>query len=170
MVEELQVSFGKAVIKESGNVLKNISQILRENECFGQLVASKAIVSERQIQHAVEQTLWAFENGRNFVESKELELLIRLSGIKNAQKAIGAIGLKEGAQEIVIIAFGKKPEKAVREIQTLLKFKEGKHKIDAKAVQEFFGITENELAVLKDRKKALESAVIERIALLELEH
>jgi len=170
MVGKLKIAFGKAVIKESGNMLKNISQILRDNECFGQLAASKAIASERHVRHAVGQTLWAFENKRNFVESKELELLIRLSGIKNAQKAIGAIGIREGEQEIAIIAFGERPEKALKEIKALIGFKEARHSANIKELERLFGIGKKELAAFKDRKKALESAVIEKIALLELEH
>lgn len=172
MVGKLQVSFGKAVIKESGNMLKNISQILEENECFGQAVSSKSLASKKHAEHAVEQTLMAFRNKRNFVEKKELELLLRLSGLKSLPKAIEAFGLKDGEQEIALIAFGERPENAVKEIKELLELKEAKHNPDLKAVKEQFDIKESELSSFKGRQKpsALESAVLEKIALLELEH
>ena len=96
-------------------------------------------------------------------------MLIRLSGRKQVGKAVEALGVKEGMQEIAVIAVGENGEKAVREIALLLKLEKTKHKPDAAFLKKAFGIPENELKLLKEREKALESAVLEKAALVELE-
>ena len=166
---KVSVAFGKAVIKELDNTLKKVSEIMQSNGCFGQVVNARAIASEKHIRQAAEQAVSAFGQGSNFSNRQEMELLIRLSGRKQVGKAVEALGVKEGMQEIAVIAVGENGEKAVREIALLLKLEKTKHKPDAAFLKKAFGIPENELKLLKEREKALESAVLEKAALVELE-
>jgi tRNA threonylcarbamoyladenosine modification (KEOPS) complex Cgi121 subunit len=157
------ISFGKAVIKDSDNMLKKVLEILEKNQCFGQIANAKAIVSEKHCLYAVEQTISAFEQGSNFAKRKEIELLLRLSGRKQLEKALQAVGVKEGKaeQEIMVIAVGENSEKAVKEIEEFLKLKKAKFKPDLKALKEIFGIPESE--------KRIEDAVLEKSAMIALE-
>ena len=164
------VAFGKAVIKELDNTLKNIAGILAKNQCFGQVVNARAIASEKHIRQAVEQSLAAFgQEGSNFSNRQEMELLIRLSGRKQIGKAVEALGIKEGMQEIAVIAAGENGEKAVKEIALFLKLEKTRHKPDAAFLKKAFGISEKELAILLEKEKAVESAVLEKATLVELE-
>lgn len=169
MIEKTSIAFGKAVIKDSEEAFKNILEILAENQCFGQAVRQECIASEAHIAQAIEQTQSAFANGSNFAKRKELELLLMLSGKKQFLKAIGLLGLKNGKQDVAVIAVGENSRKAVKEIKDFLFLKEHKFKPGFKQLQKLFEIPEKEATLLKSRKKSIENAVKEKCALLELE-
>ncbi|MDO8646822.1 MAG: KEOPS complex subunit Cgi121, partial [Candidatus Diapherotrites archaeon] len=95
-MEKTSTAFGEAIIKDSEEVIKNILEILAKNQCFGQVLSSKAIVSEKHLLQAVEQTESAFANGTSFAKRKEMELLLRISGKKQFPKALEILGVKEG--------------------------------------------------------------------------
>lgn len=159
------ISFGKAVIKESSDILKKVLEILEKNQCFGQIANAKAIASEKHCLYAIEQTLSAFETGSNFAKRKEIELLLKLSGRKQLEKALLACGIKEGKEKqgIAVIAVGENCGKAVKEIEKLLELEKAKTKFkpDLKALRKTYEIPKDE--------KRIEDAVLEKIALIALE-
>ena len=169
LMEKTSTAFGEAIIENSEEVIKNILEILAKNQCFGQILSSRAIVSERHLLQAIEQTESAFANGTSFAKRKEMELLLRISGKKQFPKAIEMLGIGKGNQRIALIAVGENSEKAIAEMKKFLKFKKKKLKPSFKSLQKLFEIPEKELGILKDRKKALENAVLEKIALIALE-
>jgi len=169
MNPKLAIAFGKAVIKDSDDIIKNILAILAKNECFGQVASNKAIVSKKQVLQAVEQTLSAFTNGTNFAKREEIELLLRLSGRKQLPKALEILGVKNGRQEVAVIAIGENAEKAVAEIKEFLKLKEQKLKTDFKELKKAFEIGKKEERLLKNKEKSFENLVLEKISLIALE-
>ena len=168
-MEKTSTAFGEAIINNPEEVFKNILAILAKNQCFGQILSSKAIVSEKQFLQSAEQTQSAFLQGTSFAKRKEMELLLRISGKKQFQKAIEVLGIKKGKQSIALIAVGENSEKAITEMKDLLRLKERKLKPDFKALQKIYGIPEKQARLLKNRKESIEKAVLEKITLITLE-
>lgn len=168
-MEKTSIAFGEAIIKDSEEVIKNILEILAKNQCFGQILSSKAIISEKQLLQAAEQTESAFANGTNFAKRREMELLLRVSGKKQFPKAIELLGIQNGKQGIALVAVGQDCEKAIAEMKAAVKLKEQKLRPDFKALQKTFEIPEKQAKLLKDRKESIENAVLEKIAVVALE-
>lgn len=168
------IELGKANIKHSELVIKKLSEQAKK-AVFLQLLNAKAICSEQQFLFAAKHAISALSEARAFSNRLEIELLLRITATRQIGKALEIAGIKNGAQEIAILALSKEKramEKAMGEIKKEISFKPNKNfwKNSSKKNKAFlmkkFNITEIELAALKDLKeKALESAIIERMAL-----
>ena len=174
------VESGIISIESVEKSINNFSQILQSSDCFGQIVNAKAIASEKHCLAALEQTITAFESNFGIAKSKSIELLLRLSGKKQVSEALQLMQLKQGKQETVLVIAGKKEkkvkecfEKAVKEFnfESNLAILKQNPKKNFEFLQKAFCVSEGELESLAvfERKKALEKAIVEKIALLELE-
>lgn len=162
------IESGKTNIQNAESVIKKLSETAKAG-VFIQLVQSKAICSNNQILAAAKHAITATEQGTAFSQRLEIELLLRVTATRQIGKAVETAGIKEGEQEITIIALSKDKkalEDAIAETKKELNFKPAKTKPDTTYLKKIFNITDNELLALSDKKEtALELAIIERIAL-----
>lgn len=178
----LLTSSGTADIIDAGATIKKLMVLPKslssgnEKEIIFQAFSIMPVISEFQIEAAVEQTFSAFEGKNNILSRPSLEFLLRLSGKRELNDALDACGLKNGKQGICIAIFaGTKEEcfglyeKAAeilcfKEDETLFEknFKKNKSKI-----RELFEIPAGKFKGPEEKKLA-ESFAIEKTALLSL--
>lgn len=168
----LMLEFGLLETNDTDNTIKIFMQILRKNSCFGQLASLSLVSSQRQILHAAEHTLSAFESKTNNSEKKELEFLLWLSASSQLKPALEAFSIKPGKNKAFAAAIGKNPEKALKAAMKAVSFKpssgifEKNLQENFKEIQKFYSIPEAALEALKGfgRKHALQELVLEKIA------
>lgn len=167
------IELGKADIKDAESVIKKLSERAKTG-VFLQLLDARCLCSEEQFFFAAKHAIDAVSEARGFSNRLEIELLLRLTATRQIGKALEIAGIKEGEQELAIVGISqdtKALQTAFLEIKRGLGFKqEDLLKNSAVKNRAFlmkaFNVTEKELLALKDLKeKALESAIIERIAL-----
>lgn len=170
------IKSGSVNINNLAATIKKLS-LCSSRKKFVQLCPIEPISSLNQIIFAAEQAIDSFNKGTNFSKKIELEFLLRLSGTRQINKAIGKMLLKEGRNRVVLVAAAKKREKVkelLKEIEKQVGFREdgnlmkgvGKNK---KYLMEIYSLGEEELESLMDKENALEEAVLEKIALVALE-
>ena len=135
---------------------------------FVQILPTRLIAGQNHLLSAIENTFSSFKNKSNFSKKPELELIIRLTGIKQLNKALRKAEF--GKEDLVLIIDSKNKGK-IDSIKKELGFAEknfelGKNK---KYLMKFFNITKEELNSLADLKNPLEEIIIERCSLVSLE-
>lgn len=181
MKTRLQDNF---LVFESGftniiNIDVSIKKVMSELSLLGitgQGLALKTIAGKKQILLAVKQTIKAFQEKKSFLAQPELELILRMTARKQTKGLLEEVGLKEGRQEALLLAFGKN-EKKVRKGFELMKkefnFKNEKKLLEKSAeknalfLKKFFGLSQEMIKAFKDlkEKEALEELILEKIAL-----
>ncbi|MCK4973579.1 MAG: hypothetical protein KAS52_09670, partial [Candidatus Heimdallarchaeota archaeon] len=89
--------------------IDNLFELIKENQNDSisiQVIDPTWIVSKKHLQAAVYHTLNAFKNVRNIARGSETELLIRLSGFRQINKAVKAFGINDQTKTLLLIAFG----------------------------------------------------------------
>jgi tRNA threonylcarbamoyladenosine modification (KEOPS) complex Cgi121 subunit len=177
------ISIGKADINNVEELIKNISLSKKgAGALIFQGFSLKPIASIHQVLSAADSSINAFNEGFEITKSIDLELLLRLSGIRQVNKALDLIGLKQGKQEACFIAVSetKNANKTRQALTSFLKsiaFKEvpglleKNLKANSRFLQEFYGITEKELKALKDlgsTEIALKELILEKAALINV--
>lgn len=168
------IESGKANIKDAGLVIKKLSESAK-NGVFLQVLNAKAICSGEQFLFAAKQAICAEREGTAFSGRMEMELLLRVTATRQINRAVEIAGIKNGAQDVAIAGISKDKkalEKAFAEMRKEIRFRPAPKilKESSRANRAFlvkaFGITGKELLALESLgDKALESAIIERIAL-----
>ncbi len=178
--EFISISSGIVCIEDINKTIKTITLIASERNAFAQLCSLKPVCSPQQVLAAFEHAHSAISNGTAFAKTLELEFLLRLAGTKKIDSALKILGLQKGKQEVLLVVSAEN-EKALdeieREIKKTIKFGENLELLKTNLKRNFsemkktYCISDSELKALSDlgKEKALESAVIERIALVALE-
>jgi len=135
---------------------------------FVQIVPSRLIGGQNHLLSAIENTLSSFQSKSNFSKKPELELILRLTGIKQLNKALKKA---EFGKEDLVLIIGSKNKNKINSIKKKLGFVEKKFELgkNKNYLIKFFNITKNELKSLADLKNPLEEIIIERCAFVSLE-
>lgn len=175
------ISIGKADINNVEELIKNISLSKKgAGALIFQGFSLKPIASIHQVLSAVDSSINAFKEGFGITKSIDLELLLRLTGIRQVNKALDLIGLKQGKQEACFIAASEtnnanKSRQALTSFLNSIAFKEvpglleKNLKANFNALKDFYHVTDKELNALKDlgsKKTVLKELVLEKIALI----
>ncbi|MHA1203556.1 MAG: KEOPS complex subunit Cgi121 [Candidatus Heimdallarchaeaceae archaeon] len=133
-----------------------------------QVLDPKYIISKKQLEIAIYQTIVAFHSNENIARDKGTELLLRLSGYRQIKKALIVFGIEEQSKYVMFIGFGDSEEEINR---SLVKISEEigfnvKESIqlpvsNIKILKDFYDYNEN----IDD----LEKAAIEKIVTLKLD-
>ncbi len=88
----------------------NMEQMIKfmEKNAETQIVSLKLAFTEKNVEHAVKETLRAIKQGRNISRKTNIELVLRLAGERQIQKALKKVGLEE--KNLVFICFNDQPE------------------------------------------------------------
>lgn len=169
-----EIESGKANIKNTNLLIKKLSETAKKG-VFLQVLRAEAICSPEQFWFAAKHSVSAQKEGTAFSPRMEIELLLRITTTRQINRAVEIAGVRDGAQEVVILglALDKSAlETEMKQLEKEIDFKNNKALLEQSAkknraaLMKAFGITEGELQALKGKKgKALENAIIEKIAL-----
>ncbi|GEM_PF-3252089 len=182
MVEKIkgqfvQIKTGLVKINSLPSTIKSLSRVASEplspKDGFVQVFSQKNVVSKKQILFALSHSLSSFDTSSNRLNLKALEFLLTVFACTQLDPAIDAADLKEGKNEVFLVAVypsKKELSEIGKKAAKLLSFKPkkiGKRVVEKKekSLQEFFGISSQEISTLKGRKFPLEDLVLEKIAL-----
>lgn len=168
----VKISGGDAKIREVEKAIGCIEGIDSSNETTSQIFNAKRIAGKNHLLHALKLALESLEKGNQFADDPRIELTCWTAALRQIDKAINRVGVKEDSDEIAVITIGedsKGVKKSQRKIFRELDIKEDEgvleitdEKIDD--LQEAFSILRTQLKI-----SSLEDIVIEKIALLGLE-
>lgn len=136
------------------------------NESSLQILDPSWIVSEKHLKIALYHTMKAFYSKRNIAREKETEILIRLSGYRQINKALMMLGVKDSTEKILIFAFGEKQEENNRLIAKFIKesqLHETDERLPVSSIEELSNYHK-----CNNNIDELEKRVIEKIALIEV--
>jgi tRNA threonylcarbamoyladenosine modification (KEOPS) complex Cgi121 subunit len=162
-------------------VLKKVSSVNSRQGPVFQLVSIAPLVSEKQVLVAVEQTSSAFDSGTAISSTLEFEFLLRLAGRRQIKDALAVLSLKEGvAKEAVLVGVGSSKSLLQKKAQNLghalgLRPQKGlfesNFRKNKSLVLKSYAISPQQLSSFgnADEKAAIESLVLEKIALVALE-
>lgn len=177
-----------AVIKAGSANISDIERVLKEIEgiaakgCFVQLCSLRPVAGFLHVQAALGQALSALERKNSFSKNPSLEFLLRLTGKRQIGKALKIAGLVEdvkGEKQNVLLVIAGSQKKELAEAETKIKklisfsgdntlFTTNAKK-NKRFIMKTFGISERLLTTLSDLPNPLESAAVEKTALLALE-
>lgn len=168
---------GNITVLNIEETIKNLLLLGKKHSCILHAVKVKPIASQKHLFHALDQTIDSFSKGSNISKKPEIEAMLRLSGTRQFENALKILGLEKRRNEIVLFSFGKNAEKAVKEAAKAIGLKEDKNLLEKNLkknfsyLKELYEIPDLELKALKDlgKLKALEFAVLEKIALIALQ-
>ncbi len=92
-----------------------------ESHCYNQLLNPQLIVSKRQLKVAIYQTMTAIRKNLTIATDNGIELLIRLSGEKQINKALRYFGVNKSTEKIILVSFGENKDKCYSSHQEIIK-------------------------------------------------
>ena len=174
--EHIILDFGQILIENGDASIKSVITAAQEEGMFSQLITAKAVVSPFHVLAAYEQAKGAVENKHAFARSLELEFLLRLTAQTQLEEAFKILQFSKGNQSAVMISAGSTSKKVANFTVKLYKkigFKPLKKvpSPDPQKIKSLFKISDSSLVPSKGSSKLeqLENAVIEKMALIELE-
>lgn len=172
--------FKNAKIKDIEELFRKIS-IEKPTNVEVQFFDASLVATWQHLYFAILNALTAFKNKQNISKTLAIETMLCASAQRQIRRAVELIGIKPNSSEIAAIAVGEEPKTvktAMRMISKHIKA-ESDDKVleltDAKMekIQKFFGISDLEIETVAkkdDLKEALVDLVIERMALLSVQH
>ncbi len=168
-------------INSLDSLLKKLSSANSSPNTVFQLVSLSPLISKRQVLAAMEHACSAFDSKTAISSRLEFELLLRLAGKRQIKESLELLSLKEEAeQEAVLIGIGldkKQLEKEAQNVGQQLCFRpqnrlfEKNFQKNKPLILKSYGISEKQIRSFGNRKEkdAIESLVIEKMALVALE-
>jgi KEOPS complex subunit Cgi121 len=146
-----------------------------------QFFDAELVATWQHLYFAVLNALTAFKNKQNISKALAIEIMLYASAQRQIRKAMELIGIKPNSSKIVVIAVGEDPKTVETALSIVSKHVEAERDenilevTDAKAkkIQEAFEISDLEIETVAkgdDLKGALVDLVIERMALLSVQH
>jgi tRNA threonylcarbamoyladenosine modification (KEOPS) complex Cgi121 subunit len=172
---------GLVDINSLDTVLKKVSTANSAANAVFQLVSLLPLVSEKQVFAALEQACSAFDSKTAISNRLEFELLLRLAGRRQITEALKLLSPTEGGeQEVVLIGIGSGKKTLEKKAQNLghalglrpkNKLFETNFRKNKSLILKSYGVSEQSIRSFENwnEKDAVESLVIERIALVSLE-
>lgn len=146
-----------------------------------QFFDARLVATWQHLYFSALNALTAFKNRDNISNSLAMECLLYASAQRQIRKAMKILGVKTDLSQIAVLAIGEKTSSLKRTLSlvlsqikgvrddTVLKLSSEKSPI----IRNFFGISEVELETIMNQggvEKALRKLVIERVALLAVQH
>ncbi len=168
-------------INSLDSLLKKLSSANSSPNTVFQLVSLSPLISKRQVLAAMEQACSAIDSGSAISSRLGFELLLRLAGRRQIKESLELLSLKEGAeQEAVLIGIGLDKKQLEKEAQNLghalgLRPKtnlfEKNFQKNKPLILKSYGISLPQIRSFEKwkEKDAIESLVIEKMALVALE-
>ncbi len=155
MLRDAEVIAGESKLTKE-ELIKKVSELNKASSAqLVQVFDADTIVSPIHVKFAFFHALKAFENGKNIMRDKGLEVLLRAAGSRQLKEATERVGVKD-PKRIVIGCIGNK-KKILRLLESNEKrFVHG----NRKAVAQLFNL---------NPKSDLDKQIIEKIVLLQLD-
>ena len=146
-----------------------------------QFFDAELVATWQHLYFAVLNALTAFKNKQNISKALAIEIMLYASAQRQIRKAMELIGIKPNSSEIAVVVVGENPKTVKTALSTVLKHFNAEQDngvlelTDAKmkGIQRVFGISNLEIETIAkgdDFKEALVDLVIERMALLSVQH
>lgn len=146
-----------------------------------QFFDARLVSTWRHLYFAALNALNAFKNKDNISHSLAMESLLYASAQRQIRKSMKILGVKADLSEIAVLVIGGDPSSLKLALSLVLKRVRGERddtvlqlspeKINV--IRKFFGISDVELETIMDHgdvEKALRRLIIERVALLAVQH
>lgn len=91
------------------DVLDDINKIKSEDSVV-QLINADLVTGKKQVLHAINQSILAFNRNENFANDLGVEICVRCSAQKQISKAFNLLGLKKGQMNICAILLNPNDE------------------------------------------------------------
>lgn len=172
--------FKNAKIKDIKELLKKISREKPQNVEV-QFFDASLVATWQHLYFAVLNALTAFKNKQNISKSLTMEAMLYASAQRQIRKAVELIGIKPNSSEIATVIIGENQKTVENALSTVSKHIEAERddkvlevtEAKAKEIQRVFGISDLEIETVaseNDSRKVLVDLVIERMALLSVQH
>ncbi|MEM2839204.1 MAG: KEOPS complex subunit Cgi121 [Thermoplasmata archaeon] len=148
--------------KSKEELLRIIAELGREKATSIQLIDSKKIFGRDHLRAAFEKTVRSFRSERNVSDSPVTEMMLYLSGCRQIQEALDAIGLKEQSKSLILLS-----DREPGDISKLLSLEEDESVLspEGKDVRSL-GISDIEISTV--REKDAPDLVLERVASVDV--
>lgn len=143
--------------------LADLDAVAESHECIVQAFDARYVAGTEHLRSAVEHARRAIDRGENVADSPAVEVLCYAAGRRQIDRAM-EMGVEVGDQEIVIVAAGDDEAAAAEAIRE--RVQPAAVEPDPALIESFFGITGPER---RATDADLESLVLERVALLDVE-
>lgn len=166
------VTGGFVEIKDVEKIIEKLDEVDGKYGTISQVFDAKTIAGKTHVRHASKLALESLESGRSFAKSSSIELTCWVAGMRQINKSLDRVGVKEDSSEIVIVTIGEKESEAleaqkeliqdmgVEKDEQVLEIDEDKKENLAK----IYSISEKQLKIMP-----LKKMVMENVALLSLE-
>lgn len=147
--------------------LEKIRGISKRYDITVQAVDASLLAGPRHLRVAAEKALQSFERGENIARDPGIEILLYASGRRQINDAM-QMGVKQGENELAVVATGPITTEALDELRGLLQEKpvSGYTPDKKERITSFFSITPLEIEAVGEDKIPL--LVLERVALLDI--
>lgn len=148
--------------KSKKELLRVIAELGRKKAASIQLVDSKKIFGQDHLRAAFEKTVRAFKSGQNVSDSIVTEMMLYLSGCRQIQEALDAIGLKEQPKSLIVLS-----DREPGDLSNLLSLEEDESVLspEGKDVR-CLGISDIEISTV--REKDVTDLALERVASVDV--
>ena len=143
--------------------LAALEAVAESHECIVQAFDARYVAGTEHLRSAVEHARRAIDRGENVADSPAVEVLCYAAGRRQIDRAM-EMGVDTGAQQIVVVVAGDDEAAAAEAIRE--RIQPGAVEPDPELIESFFGITGAER---RATDADLESLVLERVALLDVE-
>lgn len=166
------VAGGFIEISDVEEIIEKVREVDEKYGTISQIFDAKTIAGKNHIHHASKLALESLENGRAFAKSSSIELTCWVAGMRQINKSLERVGVKEDSNEIAIVTIGEKKVEAneaqdeliqdmgVEKNEQVLEVDEEKKE----NLMEIYSISEKQL-----ENMPIEKMIMEKVALLSLE-
>jgi len=144
--------------------VKNVKDFLSKLPCEATFINADFVVDKSVVEFAAKKAKKAWEEGRRVARNLSTEILLYVSATRQIRDAI-KIGLKEGRNEVVVVA----EDECIEELKKI-GFEErkvlGRSEEKIKRALKLYDISEDELKLVGEEKLPL--LIRERIVLFDL--
>lgn len=166
------VTGGFAEIEDIEKIIEKIDKIDERYDTISQLFDATTIAGKNHILHASKLALEALESGKAFANSSSIELTCWVAGMRQINKSLESVGVKEDLDKIVLVTIGEEKsvtEEAQKELFKTLNLEKDESVLEIdeekrEKLIEIFSLSEKQLEIMP-----LEKLVLEKVALLSLE-
>ncbi|MHA1686946.1 MAG: KEOPS complex subunit Cgi121 [Candidatus Heimdallarchaeaceae archaeon] len=104
----------------SKRVIEIVNKYSKKSPNTYQIINPIIIVSERQINSAIYQSLKAFVNNRNVTRNLALEIIVRLTGTTQIEKALDITGITDKNKDLLLIGIKTHEKDLVSEMKEII--------------------------------------------------
>lgn len=166
----MQLLEGVVRLADLDAFVEAIQSVAESNDVTVQAFDADYVVSSAHLRRAVDLADRAIARGENVAHDRAVEILLYAAGRRQIDRAL-AMGVDAGENRAILLVDSPTGDEAaetdaVADLQGLYDPESTLGEYDERAVREFFDVGDAELEVVEG---TLEDAVLERVALLDVE-